>query len=74
MTKWEIDLEADLSADLRAGNVAAAQECEGKGNTAVELVPATRKTLELIFAQAVLIRMRAIGFCAQANARAEVVH
>ena len=72
--QWEVDFKADLSADLWAGNVAATQECEGNGHTAVELVPASGKTLELVFSQAFVVRYRAVGLHAQAEARIKVVH
>lgn len=73
VAKWKVDFEANLPADPWACNVASAQEGEGDGHTAVELVPASGKALELVLAQAALVRDRAVSFRAEGNARVDVV-
>ena len=53
--------------------MAAAKKSEGNGHSAIELVPASGKALDLVFAQSLVVRGCAISFHAQGYARAEVV-
>ncbi len=70
----EVSLEANLSADFRAGNMAAAEEREGEGEATADLVPASGKPLELVSGEALVVRDRTVSLRAQAQARVQVVH
>jgi hypothetical protein len=55
MVEGEIYFVSKLAADFWAGDVGTAEDGEGNAGPVIESVSATRKGLELIFAEAVLV-------------------
>ena len=74
MAEGEVDFEAHLAANRRAGNMAPAENSEGYSHAAVELVLAARETLELIFAQSIVVIDSGVGLHAKRDTRAEIVN
>ena len=73
MPEREIYFVTELAADFRAGDMSAAQGCEGEAHAAVQRPGAAEQGLELVFAEAVVIIDRAVEFAAEREARVEVV-
>src|ERR1700751_899666 len=71
--EWKIDLEADLPADCRTGDMTATQHREGESHARIELELAASEGLQLIFAQAFFVGNGAVEFRAKSYARVEVV-
>ena len=61
MAEGEVNLKPDLAADLRTGDVATAEQGEGDCATVVEVVQAAGKTLQLIFAEALVVGYGTVG-------------
>ena len=73
MAKGKVDLEANLSADPGAGDVAATEQAESDGDTIVERVLATGKRLQLVFSQSAVEGEGAVEFRAKRDTGGEVV-
>ena len=65
MVEGEIYFITELAADLRAGDVSAAQGCEGEAHAAVQRVCAANECLKLILPQAVLVGHSSVEFSTQ---------
>ena len=69
----KVYFKAYLAAYSGTGNVAATEDGERDTHAVVELIYASGKGLQLIFAQAAGISDGAIEFCAEREVRGEVV-
>jgi len=69
MPKREVHFEANLAADLRAGNVTPTKNCKGEGRARVDLILASGEALQLVFAEASVVCNSPIGLNAQSDAR-----